>query len=335
MLSRKMKVLCLVVLAVASVSASSSEDVDAAWANFKLDYGRQYRNLYEEVVRKAIFTENFNKIVEHNKNYAAGLVKFSMKINKYSDMTQEDMKKTLNGYKKSGSFRDTATVVQFTPDPSAVIPESFDWRQQGAVVPVKDQGYCGSCWAFSSTGALEAQYFFKTGRLVSISEQNLVDCDQRNAGCDGGDMTYAYEYVHENDGIDTETSYPYEGEDGRCRYQVDGNVTSTNGYVYIAEGNEEHLKEAIATKGPIAVAMDASFDSFSYYAGGIYYESSCSTYDLDHAVLAVGYGSENGEDYWIIKNSWGTSWGEDGYFRILRGDNNCGIATEALYPLNY
>ncbi|KAJ8967122.1 hypothetical protein NQ314_003074 [Rhamnusium bicolor] len=155
-------------------------------------------------------------------------------------------------------------------------------------------------------------------------------------------MNAAFTYVHNNDGIDSEESYPYQGRDLPCRYITSANVTSTKGYAIIERGNEEHLKAAIATIGPIAIGIDASQIEFTLYHKGIYYNPRCSSglidpeNELDHAVLAVGYGSENGEDYWLIKNSWGTDWGDDGYIKMARNrDNNCGVAAYASYPLNY
>ncbi|XP_023310809.1 cathepsin L1-like [Anoplophora glabripennis] len=331
-------------LVVLVSSAPSSSEADVAWQHFKLAYDRQYRNLREEALRKEIFVTNFDKITSHNKLYEDGLVRYSLKINQYSDMIHEEMKKTLNGYRKSKVTVSDIEVIQFVPDEDADVSDEFDWREKGAVTPVKDQGFCGSCWAFSSTGALEGQYFLKTGDLVSISEQNLVDCssEHNNIGCAGGDMNPAFTYVHNQDGIDSETSYPYEAVDGKCRYTVSGNVTSTRGYATIENGNEDYLKAAVATIGPIAVAIDASQLEFDFYSEGIYYNPYCNNgasdpeTELDHAVLVVGYGTEDGQDYWLIKNSWGTDWGEEGYIRMARNrDNNCGVAAEASFPLNY
>ncbi|KAJ8934794.1 hypothetical protein NQ318_002350 [Aromia moschata] len=343
---KKMKDLLLVtiIVTVTSINANISQDVDAAWNNFKLEHGKEYKNLREEMVRKSIFVDNFNTIVGHTELFNQGLVTFSLKINEYADMSAEEFRATHNGYRKSKMTAGDIDVVQFVPDENVEVPDEFDWREKGAVTPIKNQGSCGSCWAFSSTGALEGQYFLKTGQLISISEQNLVDCshEHNNIGCSGGDMTPSFTYVHDNDGIDSEEAYPYEGTDGECRYNVNANVTSTKGYAVIENGNEEFLKAAVATVGPISVGIDASVRSFHLYAGGIYYEETCSSgandpeTELDHAVLVVGYGTEDGQDYWLVKNSWGTTWGEEGYIKMARNrNNNCGVAAEATYPLNY
>ncbi|XP_028968920.1 cathepsin L [Galendromus occidentalis] len=210
-----------------------------------------------------------------------------------------------------------------------------DYWLEGYVTPVKDQGQCGSCWAFSTTGSLEGQHFKATGKLVSLSEQNLVDCsgDEGNNGCEGGLMDQGFTYIKNNGGIDTEESYPYNAEDGDCAFKSNAVGARVTGFVDIDSGSEKALQKAVATVGPVSVAIDASNDSFQLYKEGIYDEPACSSTQLDHGVLAVGYGSENGVDYWLVKNSWNTVWGQDGYIKMARNkDNQCGIASQASYP---
>lgn len=217
------------------------------------------------------------------------------------------------------------------------LPSSIDWRKRGAVTGVKNQGRCGSCWAFSTAGALEAQHFIKSGILVSLSEQNLIDCSTSfgNNGCNGGNVNLAFEYVKRNHGIDTEKTYAYEARNDKCRYQQTDSGAIDRGYVNIPFGSEKRLQEAIAVHGPISIAIDASHFSFQHYRSGVYFEPKCSSHTVNHAVLVVGYGVDNhGHEYYIVKNSWGKSWGDGGYIKMARNHhNNCGIASAASYPI--
>ena len=267
-------------------------------------------------------------------NAAAEQHGFTLKLNKFSDLTNSEFVKTHNGYRMSEQASTHKAV--FVPDPHFQVPSTVDWRDKGYVTEVKDQGGCGSCWAFSTTGALEGQHFRKTGKLVSLSEQNLIDCDSKNDGCDGGDQELAFKYIRDNGGIDTEKSYPYEEKQGKkCRYSTNSTGTNCTGYIKVKQYNEDALVNATASVGPISVSIDASRNSFTQYSSGVYYEPMCSEDldSLDHAVLVVGYGTENGQDYWLVKNSWGTDWGENGYIKMARNrKNNCGIATEGVFP---
>jgi len=242
----------------------------------------------------------------------------------------------LNGYKPNPLVPRRNGSLFLAPE-NSVVPDAIDWRDKDYVTPVKDQGQCGSCWSFSTTGALEGQHKRKSGVLTSLSEQNLVDCSKKfgNNGCEGGLMDNAFAYIKENHGIDTETSYPYEGKEGRCRYNKRAIGATDSGFVDVPAGSETHLKQAVASVGPVSVAIDASHESFQFYNEGVYDEQECSSEELDHGVLVVGYGtSEEGQDYWIVKNSWSPKWGRDGYVFMSRNKNNqCGIASSASYPL--
>lgn len=216
------------------------------------------------------------------------------------------------------------------------VPDEKDWRHDGAVSPVKNQGKCGSCWTFSSTGCLESHLKLKHGKMVLLSEQNLLDCAGAfdNHGCNGGLPSHAFEYVHYNGGIDTEESYPYEAKAGKCKfneYHVGAQVESV---VNITARDEAELKGAVGSAGPVSVAFQVVSD-FRFYKSGVYESTECKSgeQDVNHAVLAVGYGTEEGKKHWIVKNSWGDAWGMDGFFQIARDKNMCGVAVCASYPV--
>ncbi|XP_046841762.1 procathepsin L-like [Xenia sp. Carnegie-2017] len=307
---------------------------DAEWETWKKFHGKTYENPYVETYRKAIWQANLEHIKEHNN----GKAKFKLAMNQLGDLTPMEYRSLMlgakhrrNSMKRSGSTFLAPTDVE--------LPEFVDWRTKGYVTPVKNQGQCGSCWAFSTTGSLEGQHFKKTGNLVSLSEQNLVDCTEKygNEGCKGGWMDNAFDYIKANGGIDTEATYPYYSRDlGYCYFRASGVGATVTGHVDITKFSEQDLQVAVATVGPVSVAIDAGHVSFQLYHGGVYYEPSCNStkLGLDHAVLVVGYGNYNGEDYWLVKNSWGESWGLNGYIMMARNqNNNCGIATAASYPL--
>lgn len=306
------------------------------WENFKVKFGKQYAHNVEERIRKEIFKENVKLIEEHNYLYLKGFKSFAMAINRYTDMEHSEFVKLMNGYRHKSNTSRPRGSTYLSSNVKVNLPDSMDWREKGCVTPIKDQSQCGSCWAFSATGSLECQHFRKSGKLVSLSEQNLIDCSTSygNKGCNGGEVDQAFQYIKENGGIDTEESYPYEGTEGPCRYDPSDIGATVSGYVDLPEGDEEKLKEVVAQTGTVSVAIDASHGSFQSYSSGIYDEPDCSTSNLDHAVLVVGYGSQDGADYWLVKNSWGESWGDNGYILMSRNNNNqCGIASQASYPL--
>jgi len=218
------------------------------------------------------------------------------------------------------------------PDDVNSLPKSVDWRDKGAVTAVKDQGQCGSCWSFSASGALEGANFIKNGKLVSLSEQHFVDCDNNgDHGCHGGLMDNAFEWAQKNGGVCSEEEYPYEGKSGLCKNRKCGEkYAAPKSFTDVKENSDTALMSALA-KQPVAVAIEADQKEFQLYKSGVF-TADCGT-QLDHGVLAVGYGTDDkaGGDYWIVKNSWGSSWGEDGYIRLARGssvdqkEGQCGI----------
>jgi cathepsin L len=258
--------------------------------------------------------------------------KHRVAMNQFGDLTIEEFSKYFLGTKITVDLKENISQT-----PVGDLPTSWDWRTKKAVTAIKNQQQCGSCWSFSTTGSTEGCHAIKTGNLVALSEQQLVDCSGSygNQGCNGGLMTQAFQYIIDNKGIDTEASYPYTAEDGTSCHFNSANVAATlTSYVNVNQGDEGDLQKKVYV-GPTSVAIDASNASFQFYSSGVYNEPACSTSQLDHGVLAVGWGvdSASGHAYWIVKNSWGTDWGLQGYIWMSRNDNNqCGIATMASLP---
>jgi cathepsin L len=322
------------IIACASAAAIFDATLDNEWSLYQAKHSKNYASLEIATHRRLAWESNLNFIKKHNEEYAQGMHTFTVGMNAYGDMTNKEFVAQMNGFLSSTTLKsDSHTFVA----PSNVqVPDAVDWRTQGYVTPIKDQAQCGSCWAFSAVGSLEGQHFKATNKLVSLSEQNLVDCSGKegNQGCNGGLMDQAFTYIKKNNGIDTEASYPYKARDGKCQFKAADVGATDTGFTDIASGSESDLQSALATVGPISVAIDASHSSFQLYKDGVYTEKRCSPTQLDHGVLAVGYGTEGGKDFWIVKNSWGTSWGMDGYIQMARNNKNmCGIATSASYPL--
>jgi cathepsin L len=326
-------VLCLALVTVAMAARLVTFDtaLDQEWAVYKKYHNKQYAE-GEELVRRSIWEKNLDYINQHNLEADRGVHTFWLGMNEYGDMTNEEFVRTMNGYRPQNKTRGAT----YMPPSHVTLPDTVDWRKEGYVTDIKNQGQCGSCWAFSSTGSLEGQTFKKVGKLPSLSEQNLVDCSKKqgNQGCEGGLMDQAFTYIKENKGIDTEASYPYKGIDESCHFDAKNVGATDTGFTDIKSKSESDLQSAVATVGPISVAIDASHMSFQLYRSGVYHSFFCSQTRLDHGVLAVGYGTDNGKDYWLVKNSWGKSWGMDGYIMMSRNrNNNCGIATSASYPM--
>uniref|UniRef100_A0A4W4FVT2 Cathepsin La n=1 Tax=Electrophorus electricus TaxID=8005 RepID=A0A4W4FVT2_ELEEL len=326
-----------VCMGTGTTAPSLDWQLDDHWQFWKSCHNKNYHEV-EEIWRRIVWEKNMKKIDLHNLEYSLGRHTYRLGMNQFGDMTNEEFRQMMNGYKYSPKKKSKGSL--FIEPNFMEVPRHVDWREKGYVTHVKDQGQCGSCWAFSTTGALEGQHFRKTGNLVSLSEQNLMDCSwpEGNHGCDGGHMDQGFQYVQDNNGIDSEASYPYLAKDGSCHYDPQFNAANDTGYVDIPSGKEQALMKAVAAVGPVAVAIDAGQQSFQFYHSGIYYEKNCSTKELDHGVIVVGYGYEGVDEdvkkYWIVKNSWSEKWGNKGYIYMAKDQNNhCGIATSASYPL--
>ncbi|XP_074837159.1 cathepsin S-like isoform X2 [Carettochelys insculpta] len=267
----------------------------------------------------------------HNFEHSLGLHSYELGMNHLADMTGEEVAALLTGVKIPHQL-DRNSIYRTHPGHS--VPDSMDWREKGCVTDVKNQGACGSCWAFSAVGALEAQVKLKTGNLVSLSAQNLVDCSTMygNHGCGGGLMTDAFQYIIDNDGIDSDASYPYTAQNGTCHYNSTTRAATCSKYVELPYADEAALKDAIANIGPVSVAIDAKQPTFFLYRSGVYDDPRC-TQEVNHGVLAIGYGTLDGKDFWLVKNSWGKYFGDQGYIRMSRNNgNHCGIASYGCYP---
>jgi len=317
-------------LLVGAVFGYTSDEYKSAFANWMHEHDRMYA-AEEFLNRFEIFKQNMDFVRDWNSQNSETV----LGLNSLADLTNSEYRNIYLGTRFDGTER-LANPEPFTL-PEEPLAVTIDWRQKGAVTEIKDQGQCGSCWSFSATGSTEGVHYLATGKLVSLSEQNLMDCSGAygNEGCNGGLMNSAFQYIIANKGIDTEDSYPYQTRQASCRFTTSNIGATISSYKNVAAGNEAALQSAVNVQ-PVSVAIDASQNSFQLYKSGVYYETKCSSSRLDHGVLAIGYGTDEatGSDYWLVKNSWGRTWGIDGFINMARNrNNNCGIATQASYPV--
>ena len=277
---------------------------------------------------RADYDENIQFIKDHNSKNSS----YEVGINQYVNRTYT------NGTSNESSHYIPSNYDNINILTNEELPKEVNWVKKGAVSSVKNQLECGSCWAFSAVGAVEGEWSLEHHKLYNLSEQELVDCSSYlgNQGCNGGSMDNAFEYIIQN-GLCLNVSYPYNGSDGQCQNQTCTKKVHIDTYYDVPHNNEEQLEKAVA-KQPVSVAIQANLQSFQLYKKGIYSDPDCGD-DLDHGVLVVGYGYDSSYDmkYWIIKNSWGTHWGEDGYMRMAKDINStegqCGIAMDPSYPV--
>jgi cathepsin H len=299
------------------------------FASYAAKFKKEYKTVEELKKRFATFVDSVKLVERHNKEKHS----YTLAVNEFADVTFEEFRdaRLMKGAQECSATEGNHVMT------SAELPKTKDWREDGIVSIVKDQASCGSCWTFSTTGALEAAHAQATGNMVLLSEQQLVDCagEFNNFGCGGGLPSQAFEYIRYNGGLDTEESYPYKAVDSKCTFHDKTVGAKVWDVVNITEGAETQLKHAVATMRPVSVAFEV-IDNFRLYDGGVYTSDTCRTgpETVNHAVLAVGYGEDdNGTPYWIIKNSWGVEWGLGGYFYMEMGKNMCGVATCSSYPV--
>lgn len=316
------KLFCVSALLVPASAVALTRDTKSHFAEWMTTHQKSYPT-EEAAHRFEVFKANVELIESHNSEGHD----WAMAMNEYGDLTLEEFNAQYLGYAGNGKVSTSKTPARSSGRVDAT-NSSIDWVAKGAVTPVKNQGQCGSCWSFSSTGAIEGAYFISTGKLISLSEQELMDCSKAegNQGCQGGLMEDAFKWVIKNGGIGSEASYPYTTANGDTCKKVP-NVASISGYTEVTVGDETALLAAVNT-GPVSIAIEADQSGFQFYKSGVF-SGTCGK-KLDHGVLLVGYGTDSGKDYWKVKNSWGATWGEEGYIRMVRGQDQCGLADAAV-----
>jgi len=326
-----MKFVLLVLASVLCVSLAHTTTVDDNLLQF-VDWMRTFEKSIPQQSfyrRFNVFKQNLHYIRTQNQKNNS----FTLALNEFAAETPEEFRTRLGYRHIEAPFAFNKLVDSSIHKHHKVAAGgAVDWRTQNAVTPVKNQGQCGSCWAFSATGGIEGRVAVATGTLTSLSEQELVDCSQAqgNEGCNGGLMNQGFEYVIGNKGLSTESDYPYTAQDGTCHASGNNHVSPISSYSNIKVGSEADLLTAV-TAGPVSIAIEADQMAFQFYSKGVF-DAQCGQ-NLDHGVLVVGYGTDSGKDYWTVKNSWGAAWGESGYIRLVRGKNQCGLTNAASYPV--
>jgi len=329
-------------LSALAFSLPTEDEARELFKEFQLKFDRTYISDKEHDFRFRIFQETLNRVEKLNAESTGA----TYGITKFSDMTPEEFEQKMLTRPRGRSYlnlqqadyNSCAARTRFGDEHCAFASNttSFDWRTKGAVTGVKDQGQCGSCWSFGTTGDLEGTWFLAGHTLTSLSEQQLVSCDKSDSACNGGLQENAFSYIIRTGGIQSEAAYPYASGGGvvpACKVDSTKFVAHMSAWAQVSSSpsGESAIAPYLVANGPVTIGINAN--PMQDYTGGIDNPSSCSALNLNHAVLIVGYGTEGGVDYWLIKNSWGTSWGESGYYRIVRGVDKCGLARDVVHSL--
>lgn len=311
--------LLIVQIALFSLATCASVALDKQWDDFKLEFKREYKGIVHELRKKSIFKSNLAIIESHNDLYDRGLSTYKLGINQFADMTFEEFESTV--LMRTQTNEDDANILKALKTKTSTAPDAKDWRDDGILNPVKDQGNCGSCWAFAAVGSVEAAWARSTNTLHSLSEQELVDCGAGD--CNGGWVDRAYDTMLAKGGEMSEADYPYTAHNGlTCKYDASKMKAKISDYtrVYANMNTIDTNAESLYEYGPHAIYIYAN-TRFQLYSSGIFDDPTCSTTSYNHAVVAVGYDKSAG--YWTIRNSWNSGWGEDGHIRIVMGKNTC------------
>jgi len=338
MVSRTAMLLFVAAALVGAVAAQASDE--ERWAEWKARYGKMYATADADADRFAVFSANLRKIADLN---AANTGAY-YSANEFADLSADEFDAKYKGYKRMPELHRAADMEAYEAPAGETLPKKVDWRTKGDyVTPIKNQEQCGSCWAFSVTEEVESVFAIAGNGLKVLSPQQIVSCDGADAGCGGGDPISAYKYIEKAGGLESEAEYPYTsggGDSGSCHFKHNKITANITGFKYAttpSDKDETQMQSAVANIAPLSICVDAS--SWQFYSGGVI-SSGCGQ-QLDHCVQATGYTMGSADltdddssvkgDYWVVRNSWGGSWGYDGYLYVEIGKNLCGIADEATY----
>jgi len=312
----------IVQIALFSLATCASVGRNKEWEEFKLKFNKGFKGLAHESERRAVFESNLDVIESHNELYGKGFSTYQMGINQFTDMTYEEFSNAV--LMQTVTPNDAEPIMQMKKATSNS-PSHHDWRDEGILNPVKDQKSCGSCWAFSAVGSLEAAWARAGNELISLSEQELVDCGAGD--CNGGWVDRAFDTILAQGGEMLEVDYPYTAHNGNgCKYDPAKKAASMSGYKRISG---DITADSVYENGPHSIYLYAN-SNFQHYSSGIFHDSTCNKHSYNHAVINVGYNTDEG--YWIVRNSWGGSWGEEGHIRIKSGENICNCEKYSWYP---